>query len=568
MANNVTIKDAFGNNVVLKTTETGGVHTPSYNNDAYPTDPFGQNADAAVTGDNPGSMSAKLRGLNKHAYERMPASLGQKAMAASLPVVIASDQAAHPVSLAAGSNKVGKVQIRNAADSADVDPLAEGTFAGRVGEVQASPTQYTVLGRLKDLLTGIALAGGTNRIGKVILRNGADSADVDPPASAQLPAALTGSGNLKTAIQEALPAGANNVGSVNVAAVPANPYGANADAAALGDLAASISAKLRGLSKWAGERMPAALGRKTPAESLGVVLADDGPLPSTVSAANSTSTPLAGDGVFTGVSADALGCRQVAVSAFTDQASAANGLSLEFSSNGTNWDAKVQFSVPITAAGQARRYLLPVLARYFRLVYTNGAVAQTAFRLQTILLATRAGWETAFPADQASLPAVLTAGEAHLGEVGSKTVLAEQTPTVSTTPAYSVGDLVGGKLTFAGAARIAAGSGRVATVTVTDKGKQSQDLDLVLFDADPSGTTFTDNAAFAPADADLVKIAGVIPIREWGGFSDNSAGCARAVGLAFKLPAGTSLYGALVARGTPTFASTSDLSVRLAIEQN
>jgi hypothetical protein len=50
-------------------------------------------ADAAVTGDNSGSASAKLRGLNKWAYERMPAALGQAAMAASLPVTIASNQA-------------------------------------------------------------------------------------------------------------------------------------------------------------------------------------------------------------------------------------------------------------------------------------------------------------------------------------------------------------------------------------------------------------------------------------------------------------------------------------------
>ncbi len=36
-----------------------------------------------------------------------------------------------------------------------------------VGEVQATPTEYTLLRRLKDLLTGIVLAAGTNLIGKV-----------------------------------------------------------------------------------------------------------------------------------------------------------------------------------------------------------------------------------------------------------------------------------------------------------------------------------------------------------------------------------------------------------------
>lgn len=37
----------------------------------------------------------------------------------------------------------------------------------KTGEVQANPTANTLLGRLKDLLTGIILAAGTNLIGKV-----------------------------------------------------------------------------------------------------------------------------------------------------------------------------------------------------------------------------------------------------------------------------------------------------------------------------------------------------------------------------------------------------------------
>lgn len=60
----------------------------------------GATTDAAVITDSAGTVSGKLRGLVKWAFERMPASLGQKAMAASLPVAIASDQSAVPVSAA------------------------------------------------------------------------------------------------------------------------------------------------------------------------------------------------------------------------------------------------------------------------------------------------------------------------------------------------------------------------------------------------------------------------------------------------------------------------------------
>lgn len=57
----------------------------------------GATTDAAITTDTTGTMSGKLRGMIKWAFERMPASLGQTTMAASLPVAIASDQPAFAV---------------------------------------------------------------------------------------------------------------------------------------------------------------------------------------------------------------------------------------------------------------------------------------------------------------------------------------------------------------------------------------------------------------------------------------------------------------------------------------
>ena len=52
----------------------------------------GANADAAITSDLAGTLSGKIRGLVKWAYERMPASLGQKTKLLSLPVTLASDE--------------------------------------------------------------------------------------------------------------------------------------------------------------------------------------------------------------------------------------------------------------------------------------------------------------------------------------------------------------------------------------------------------------------------------------------------------------------------------------------
>lgn len=59
---------------------------------------LGDVADAAVITDANGTVQQYLRGLVKHAFERMPSSLGQKTMNGGLPVTIASDQSAIPAS--------------------------------------------------------------------------------------------------------------------------------------------------------------------------------------------------------------------------------------------------------------------------------------------------------------------------------------------------------------------------------------------------------------------------------------------------------------------------------------
>lgn len=143
-----------------------------------------------------------------------------------------------------------------------------------------------------------------------------------------------------------------------------------------------------------------------------------------------------------------------------------------------------------------------------------------------------------------------------------------QTPTVSTTPAYSAGDAVGGKLTFASATRISAYSGTVTSVSIVDQNKQAAVMDLILFNADPSGTTFTDNSALDIADADMTKIFARIPLVDWCGFNDNGACVMNNLNIPFVLASGSSIYGSLITRGTPTFAATSDIIVNVTIVQD
>ena len=100
-----------------------------------------------------------------------------------------------------------------------------------------------------------------------------------------------------------------------------------------------------------------------------------------VSTVNSTAVTLANDEVFIGTSEDITMFASVSIQVFASHASATDGLSIEFSTDGTNWDEKHLATVAAAASSEA---ILPAHAKFFRIIYTNGGITQTAFRLQTI----------------------------------------------------------------------------------------------------------------------------------------------------------------------------------------
>jgi hypothetical protein len=104
-----------------------------------------------------------------------------------------------------------------------------------------------------------------------------------------------------------------------------------------------------------------------------------------VNTANSSAVALTGGAAFTGTAVDVSGYSSINVSVFADQASATNGLSMQQSSDATNWDVVDAYTVPLMTAGNGKTYSVQVAARYFRVVYTNGATPNTLFRLQTML---------------------------------------------------------------------------------------------------------------------------------------------------------------------------------------
>lgn len=98
-----------------------------------------------------------------------------------------------------------------------------------------------------------------------------------------------------------------------------------------------------------------------------------------ISAVNSTSTLLGANGVFTGIAEDITKYAEIRVSVFSNQASATNGLQMQQSSDGVNYDNVDMYSIP---AATGKTFGSGSASRYFRIVYTNGASAQGTFRLQ------------------------------------------------------------------------------------------------------------------------------------------------------------------------------------------
>lgn len=101
---------------------------------------------------------------------------------------------------------------------------------------------------------------------------------------------------------------------------------------------------------------------------------------------NSTATPLAAntggaDHIFTGASTEILNDGIIYVNVFSNVASATDGLAIEQSSDNVNWDHCDNYTVP---AGSGKNYAINPHSRYFRIVYTNGVIAQTSFRLQVV----------------------------------------------------------------------------------------------------------------------------------------------------------------------------------------
>lgn len=149
----------------------------------------------------------------------------------------------------------------------------------------------------------------------------------------------------------------------------------------------------------------------------------------------------------------------------------------------------------------------------------------------------------------------------------ARIVQAIATPVITAGSAYAAGNALGSTLTFAGL--LDGGFSRLISAVLLDKSNQKAAIDLILFNqilANPQ----TDKSALAISAADLLKLNGRISFAQAGytslAASSNAENTLTNIQLGMNAAQDNHLYGQLVCRGTPTYVSTSDLSVILTAE--
>lgn len=147
------------------------------------------------------------------------------------------------------------------------------------------------------------------------------------------------------------------------------------------------------------------------------------------------------------------------------------------------------------------------------------------------------------------------------------------TPTITAT-AYNATtkNSVGGKQTLAGAVLASGGIAILQSVLVLDKANQKAPLTILLFDADPTVGTYTDNGQ-VNLSTDISKVIRRINVTAGDYETIDNSGTDYAIAeigpisKLVKAASGTSLYAVILTTGAPTYTSTADLTVRFGFLQ-
>lgn len=146
-----------------------------------------------------------------------------------------------------------------------------------------------------------------------------------------------------------------------------------------------------------------------------------------------------------------------------------------------------------------------------------------------------------------------TPGEAHLGQVGGHTRLTDFTLSLDTN-AYTAGDLLADTQSIAGAFRKDDGTGVLMSLTLLDEDDQAAAA-MTVYILTAATSLGTENAAFAPTDANARLIIGVVSIAsgDWVDLVNSRIVHKTNLNIPVQSVAGTDdLALAVVTAGTPT----------------
>lgn len=169
------------------------------------------------------------------------------------------------------------------------------------------------------------------------------------------------------------------------------------------------------------------------------------------------------------------------------------------------------------------------------------------------------------------LIAATPAGENHLGEVGGNVGVAQATFGPSSSTTYAAGQCMAAPIKLAGLARVNGGSGLIVNASLELAAANTQQVDLVVFNAAPAGS-YTSGATFTLASGDRSKVSKVIKLTDW-----TALGAADSLGEAVSAPKffkcadatdQTALWVLPVARGSITLASATDATLTLRTARN
>lgn len=150
---------------------------------------------------------------------------------------------------------------------------------------------------------------------------------------------------------------------------------------------------------------------------------------------------------------------------------------------------------------------------------------------------------------------------ATLTNVGGFSQSIKDTTAISASPDYSIGDAVGAKRTLLNAVRTP-GTAILEDIVILDRANQKPGLEIIIFDADPTAATITDNAAFVFSTDDL-KVVARVTVNTSDYITINSKAIAHIpnLGRLVKAASGTTLYAAIVATTAYNAAAVDDLQV-------